>query len=123
MEGASYMLNELKCAGLNLALSSATPTETLVAIVKRRGWDGFFPRIFGGPVSKAQNLFRISEEQGFAKRDLVMVGDRRIDQNGAAEFGCHFIGVICSDSDFDAPPPHSINFLAQLSSELGRLQI
>ena len=121
MAGASEMLDELKREGLKLALNSATPTDALAAIVSRRGWQGYFSHVLGSPASKAENLAHIIDDLGLKHDEIVMVGDRRADQNGAAEFGSPFIGVICADSDFDPLPPYSVNALAQLSSELRRL--
>jgi phosphoglycolate phosphatase len=122
MSGASAMLDDLKREGLLLALNSATPTNALTAIVSRRGWHDYFSLVLGSPSSKAENLVHIADDLGFEHEELVMVGDRRADQKGAIEFGCHFIGVICADSDFDAQPPYAVNALAQLSSEIRRLR-
>jgi phosphoglycolate phosphatase len=120
--GASVMLEELKRGGLKLALNSATPTPALAAIVARRGWQGYFSHVLGSPASKVENLAHIVDELRIEQKEVVMVGDRRADLNGASEFGCPFIGVVCVDSDFDAPPPYAVNALAQLYSEIRRLQ-
>lgn len=121
LEGASEMLDQLKRDNLKLALNSATPTDALAAIVSRRGWQGYFSYVLGSPTSKAENLAHIVDDLRLKHQEIVMVGDRRADQNGAAEFGCPFIGVICADSDFDPMPLYSVNTLAQLSSEIRRL--
>jgi len=122
MCGASFMLEKLKREGLTLALNSATPTDALTAIVARRGWENYFSHVLGSPGSKAKNLAYVVDDLGLDHAEVVMVGDRRADQNGANEVGCPFIGVICGDSDFDVPPPHAVNALAQLSSEIRRLR-
>jgi phosphoglycolate phosphatase len=122
MRGASVMLEELKREGLQLALNSATPTDALTAIVARRGWQNYFTYVLGSPASKAANLAYIVDALSLENKEVVMVGDRRADQSGASEFDCPFIGVICADSDFEAPPLHAVNALAQLSSEIRRLQ-
>ena len=122
MGGASVMLDELQREGLKLALNSATPTDALTAIVARRGWQNYFTYVLGSPASKAANLAYIVDALSLENKEVVMVGDRRADQSGASEFDCPFIGVICADSDFEAPPPHAVNALAQLSSEIRRLR-
>lgn len=122
MKGASSMLDDLKHEGLMLGLNSATPTDALMAIIARRGWGNYFSQILGSPASKVENLARIVNEFRLKHEEVVMVGDRFADQNSAAEFGCHFIGLICADSDFPLPPPHSVNNLAQLYSKIKRLQ-
>ena len=122
MSGASAMLHDLKREGLKLALNSATPTDALTAIVARRGWQHYFSYVLGSPASKAKNLAYVVDALSLDKKEMVMVGDRRADQNGASESDCPFIGVICGDSDFDVPPPHAVNALAQLSSEIRRLR-
>lgn len=122
LEGASEMLDQLKRENLKLALNSATPTDALAAIVSRRGWQGYFSHVLGGPFSKAENLAHIVDDLHLKHQEVVMVGDRRADQNGAAEFGCPFIGVICADSDFDPMPQYSVNTLAHLPTVLRHLQ-
>jgi phosphoglycolate phosphatase len=122
MVGATSMLDDLRREGFTLGLNSATPRDTLMAIVARRGWGNYFSQILGSPASKVENLSHIVNEFRLKHEEVVMVGDRFADQNGATKFGCHFIGLICADSDFPLPPPHSINNLAQLFSKIKYLQ-
>ncbi len=119
--GASKILDELKHEGFQLAVNSATPTETLHRIVSRRGWLSHFTHVLGSPASKAENIVSIVDDLSLQNKEVVMVGDRCVDQCAATEFGCPFIGIICADSDFGVPPQYFINALEQLPSELKRL--
>lgn len=115
------VVNTLAQGGLIVSINSATPTSTLREIVASRGWTPVFSEILGAPVSKAGNLKVIAKAACALPSEVVMVGDKSVDQAGAEEFGCHFIGVLRSDSDFTMPPRFSVTALDQLVGVINQL--
>lgn len=116
--GAEATMDELVRRGYVLALNSSTPTDALAEIIRRRGWSGRFGKVLGAPPDKGANLRRIADEIGVSRRDIVMVGDREADRQGAIEAGCRFVGLLRPDSDFAAPVPPHVTNLAALTSLL-----
>lgn len=76
-----------------LALLSTTPHETLLQIVRGRGWLEWFGDIRGGPVRKSEWLTELSARVGQAPSDVLVLGDTREDAQAAAEAGCRFLAV------------------------------
>jgi len=120
--GTSVVLSKLLRSGFLLAINSATPTATLQDIVTKRGWLGTFSEVLGAPASKAENLASIAEKFSLAKSEITMVGDRLSDLVGAQDFGCHFVGLMQSDSDFLAPLQFGISNLTELLKVLDKIK-
>lgn len=75
-----------------LYLDSATPTDALEAVVRRRGWQDWFRGVLGGPASKHENLESIAKREGTAPGEMLYIGDGRADLDAARSFGCAFLG-------------------------------
>jgi phosphoglycolate phosphatase-like HAD superfamily hydrolase len=93
MQGATELLVRLRHAGLSLHLNSATPTDSLMTILCRRGWHVLFNGIHGTPGSKAEVLHEISEAEHAHAEEIAVVGDGVDDAFAAKLFGAHFIAV------------------------------
>lgn len=119
--GASDLLAQLESLGIIKSLNSATPTQALFAILRRRGWLDKFALMLGGPSTKAENLDTIAAEFGLDQSEILMVGDKRVDQIGAAEFGCHFVALVRSESDFEEPLPRALHSLSDLPALLAKI--
>jgi len=119
--GASDLLARLESLEVLKALNSATPTKALYPILRRRGWLGKFELMLGGPSTKAENLGAIAAEFRLEQREILMVGDKRVDQIGAAEFGCHFVALVRPDSDFAEPLPSVLYSLSDLPALLAEM--
>jgi len=91
--GAARTLDELKQSDLSLYIVSATPQADLVPIVSGRGLTPYFKAVLGRPVTKAEHLRAIMEQEQLRPRSLVMVGDGVDDQVAAIAADCHFIAV------------------------------
>jgi phosphoglycolate phosphatase-like HAD superfamily hydrolase len=93
MQGATDLLVNLRHAGLRLHLNSATPTESLLTILDRRGWTVLFNGIHGAPNSKIEALHKISEAEHASGEEIAVVGDGLDDAHAANLFGARFIAV------------------------------
>jgi len=119
--GASNILARLGSLEVLKALNSATPTPALYSILRRRSWLEKFELILGGPSTKAENLRAIAAEFGLEQSEILMVGDMRVDQIGAAQFGCHFVALVRSESDFEEPLPRVLHGLSSLTALLAEI--
>lgn len=109
--GASRVLSRL-AASLSLYVCSGTWEESLVRVVKARGWQGHFRGVFGGPRKKTENLARVAQDARAAWGEMLVVGDTRDDKDAAEAKGCRFWGVVSGSTDF---APESTKVLANLS--------
>lgn len=75
-----------------LYVDSATPQEPLRRVVARRGWNGFFRAVLGGPTDKVENLREVARREAVAPDAVLLVGDGPPDQRAAHAFGCTFAG-------------------------------
>ena len=91
--GASEALAALRRDGIKIWINSATPEAPLRAIVKRRYPSGSFDGILGGHNRKVANLKAVRSAEGLHAEEILMVGDGIDDKLGAAEVGCHFVGL------------------------------
>ncbi|MFG1691087.1 HAD family hydrolase [Gemmatimonadota bacterium] len=78
---------------LPLFIASATPQEELLRIVRYRRLSGYFRRVLGGPMRKAELLRGVLNETGSPPHTLMFVGDSGIDLEAAEEVGVPFLGV------------------------------
>jgi phosphoglycolate phosphatase len=93
IRGASNLLASLRQTGLTLHLSSATPTASLLAILKARGWTALFSGIHGAPNSKIETLRKICEVESAKGEQIVVLGDGIDDARAAELVGAQFIAV------------------------------
>ena len=76
-------------------ISSATPTNELNFICKKRKIAKYFQGIFGSPDSKSKHISSIMTNYSLNNREIVFIGD--------------------SSSDLDAANKHNLTFIARLS--------
>ncbi|MDX2479010.1 MAG: HAD hydrolase-like protein [Desulfuromusa sp.] len=91
--GASQLLGELANNGYLLFVNSATPGEPLRQLLKLRHWDHFFQAVYGSEASKTDNLQTIALKTRTIPGEIVHIGDQVDDQQGAEQFGCHFVAM------------------------------
>ena len=95
-------------------INSATPSELLTRILRRRGWMPYVSAVFGRAGSKAEVLGTILKRERIYAGDLLYVGDQELDQVGADEIGCHFLGVTYSEEAFSFPQDRAVDHLIGL---------
>lgn len=113
--GASRVLASL-AAKRPLYVCSGTWEESLVRVVKARGWQAHFRGVYGGPRKKAENLERVAAHAGCAEAAMLVIGDTRDDRDAAVEKGCAFRGVKSGSSDFGDKPVVLLSDLSELES-------
>ncbi|WP_352399728.1 HAD-IA family hydrolase [Anaerotignum sp.] len=94
-EGIPEMLQELKKKGKRLAVATSKKEETAVRILKHFKIDQYFEVIGGdnrelGRDTKAKVIAHVMEVMNVSKSDVIMVGDRKFDVEGA-----HSVGIPC----------------------------
>lgn len=92
IRGAGEFLRRARRRRL-LALLSTTPHETLLEIVRGRGWSEWFGELRGGPVRKSEWLAEFSQRVGGAPAEVLLFGDTREDAQAASQAGCRFLAV------------------------------
>jgi len=77
----------------HLYLSSTTPQEALEEIIKHKGWDSYFRKIFGYPHNKITTLREIIQRESINNTEVMVVGDGESDKVSAREIGCRFFEI------------------------------
>ena len=93
MRDASMLLAALREARKTVFLSSATPRDNLVPIIRARGWMPFFEEIFGYPSTKVETLKTKVLPRFKSASRIAVVGDGLDDRKSALLTGCHFVPV------------------------------
>ena len=88
------LLGALRGSGLTLHLSSGSPRNALVAIMRETGLERHFSSISGAPDAKAASLVAIMQEHGLAATEVAVIGDGDSDADAAAAAGCAFLRVV-----------------------------
>jgi len=99
MPGASVALEKLFEKGCLLFVNSATPAIPLRKLTELRNWGHFFQAVYGAEAAKAENLLSIARATGAERTEMVHVGDQLDDQDGAHQFGCHFVAMTAGIAD------------------------
>jgi phosphoglycolate phosphatase len=121
--GASVLLQWLLDKKIPAFINSRTPVEALNRLVELRNLSRYIARILGAPGSKLGNLRRIKEITGANPEKILFVGDSDDDMHAAAEFACHFAGVILrGTSRFGRIPPRHVKNLEELRAIVENLQ-
>lgn len=93
VSGAERALETL-APRIRLFVNSATPHESLVRIIQRRGWTKHFTGIYGSPPGTKQgHCQEIIDKTELHPNDILVVGDGESDWRVAEALGCHFLGV------------------------------
>ena len=71
---------------------SATPTNELIKICKKKGIEKIFEKILGSPTSKKDNILYLIKKYNYKKKEVVYIGDALNDYYAAIESKINFIG-------------------------------
>jgi phosphoglycolate phosphatase len=104
MPGIPETLEKLKASGCKLYVATSKPEEYAVKILQNLELDGYFDYVAGASMDGSRDnkasvieylmeKIRIEDPQA-AVREMVMVGDRSFDVEGAKAFGMDSIGVL-----------------------------
>ncbi len=114
-EGASRVLSRLAVSN-PLYMCSGTWEESLLRVVKARGWESHFRAVYGGPRRKSENLARVAQHARAAWGEMLVIGDTRDDMDAALGLGCRFWGVTSSSTDFAAGGVKVLSALSELEA-------
>ncbi len=120
--GTSSVLKWLRLQQMPLFVNSGTPTDALRQIIARRSLAVYFSGLYGTPATKAENLRKIRALTSTTESEILHVGDSDDDREAAAEFGCHFAGVVLNkESRFKQAPDFKLRNLEDLKDVLKRI--
>lgn len=103
-DGIPALLQSLKAAGKRLAVASGKPEYLIAPILEHFGIADYFDALGGSDenesrANKADVIARVLSLTGASSADVVMVGDRRHDVDGATANGIPCIGVLYGYGD------------------------
>ncbi len=109
---------------VDLYLVSATPDGELRHIVRERGLEHYFRKIYGSPPAKAEILRAILRETERRPDEAVFVGDYSSDREAAEEVGVPFIARLGSAPEMEICENkiHDLTELPTLISEMFSLR-
>ena len=108
VDGAIKFLSKLKKNNKLCIINSATPLINLVNILENHELNDFIDEVYGGPVSKEQNLFHAMNKFNIGRDNVIVIGDGETDRVCAESIQCHFIGIQNSFSNFNIKPTRII---------------
>jgi phosphoglycolate phosphatase len=96
--GVQEGLKTLRAAGLRLACLTNKPTDFAVPLLRSKGLDGYFEKVFGGDAFERKKpdplpLLKTCEALGTAPARPLMVGDSSNDAQAARAAGCPVVLV------------------------------
>lgn len=109
--GATQFLNALIEKRSKLYISSATPENIMIEIIKQRGWAKYFNGIYGSPATKQSHILNIRRLHSSAHK-MIYFGDSEIDFRASTECNIDFIGMFTSQNkpDWFVGDEYSSNF-------------
>lgn len=86
-------LRQIAGAGVAIALNTATPTRSILRILRRADLRRYFGLVRGGYAQKRPNLEHALVTFGVSRRETLVVGDSEDDRLSAQEVGCRYLDV------------------------------
>jgi len=96
-------------------ISSATPTNELNFICKKRNISKYFQGIFGSPDSKSKHISSIKRNWSLNNHNIVFIGDSSSDLEAARKHNLTFIARLTSISNKIANEKYTLSDLSKLS--------
>lgn len=125
--GIDRMLDALKKSGKHLMVATSKPELFAVKILKHFGMDHYFDFIGGADmeetrVRKADVIRYVLEKNGIEHlEDVIMIGDRKHDVQGAKEAGVECVGVLYGYGDRAELENAGADYIAETVEELSAL--
>ena len=79
--------------GIYLVLSSNTPENELIKIIKEMNLFNIFNEVHGSPKLKSVTLKKIIIENNFLSNQILVIGDGESDKLSAEDNNCDFMGI------------------------------
>ena len=93
MDSKLLILDKLFQLKIEIYLSSNTPEVLLTDIIKEKGWDKYFIKIFGYPSNKIDSLSNIIKSTGYNLDSYLVVGDGLSDKLSALKNNVDYFQV------------------------------
>ena len=124
--GIEDMLRELKNAGKRLIVATSKPEEMAVRILEHFEIADYFEVIGGdrrevGRDNKAKVIDYVLETMQAKKDDVIMIGDRKFDIEGAHAIGIPCIAVEYGYGDRDEFEAHGADYIAKTTEDVEKL--
>ncbi len=105
-EGVKTMLAHLKANGKTICLCTAKPLKYAGEILKNTGLFPLFDHVDGATLDESRNqkwqvMKHLIDENGFSKKSILMIGDRKDDILGASRNGVDAVGVLYGYGSFE----------------------
>jgi len=95
--GALEFLNE-NYRNFDLFVASGTPFLELLEIIKRRKLNHYFKEIYGSPETKDGIILEILNKYGYARSEMVFIGDAESDRMATQKNKINFIARITEEN-------------------------
>lgn len=130
-DGIPELLQKLKDAGFKLYVATSKPEEYSVKICDKFGLSQYFEKICGSNMDesrarKAEVIAYALESAGISedqKNQVLMIGDRHHDIDGAKEMGIESCGILFGYGDRKEHEEAGANFIAETVEDLSKLLV
>lgn len=125
-DGIEETLAKLKEKGYKLYVATSKPTEYTVRILDKFGISQYFEYVSGSSLagndgSKAAIIKRAVEQSGAAASEILMVGDRKFDIEGAKKNGVAAVGVLYGYGSRRELEEAGADYIAESAEDLLRI--
>jgi phosphoglycolate phosphatase len=93
IEGAEQLLRGAS-SKVAMHVVSGTPDSELHRVIQQRGLAEFFRSVRGAPATKRDAFQRIATDEGYALKDMLVVGDSMTEYIAAQDIGIPFLGIV-----------------------------
>lgn len=124
--GIPELLEDLKTAGKVLAVATSKPTVYSITILEHFGIDLPFDEIIGSNldgtrIKKDEIIAHVMSLFDYSPEEIVMIGDRKHDIEGAKAMGIDSIGVLFGYGSRQEFEDHGATHIVESVSELRKL--
>lgn len=125
--GVENLLKELKEAGVCLVVASSKPEVYVREIMAHFNLEQYFTHIVGGDLEGKREakeevikeaLRRLGIETPEEKKEIIMIGDRHFDINGAKFFGLDSLGVTYGFAPENELSEYGADYIADTMDEI-----
>ncbi len=126
IDGAEQLLKTLRSGGVSLCLATSKPQEYAEKIIKIFKYENYFENIVGasfdGKISAKADVITLAlKKTGAAPENVLMVGDRSYDVEGAHSCGVRCAGVLCGFGSREELENCGADFIAERLSAIAEI--
>jgi len=95
----AYAFISRQNSNFDLFISSGTPRDEMLTILKAKGLLIFFKAVYGSPEKKDEHVQKIMNRNNYKRSEVVFVGDAPSDRNAAKNNKIHFVARISKNNN------------------------